>query len=145
MKFDSLTQAIRSVHDASQGRIGRIVNQSMNLRNWLTGAYMIEYEQGGEDRAEYGEGLLKALAKDLKRRNVKGLSVRNLWNFKAVAIVYPQLAIVQTPSALSVKEPQAALPRHLAAASCRPQSDRQRQEPLRARPHRALYGPRGHR
>lgn len=100
MKFDSLTQAIRSVHDASQSRVGRIVNQSMNLRNWLIGAYIIEYEQGGEDRAEYGEGLLKALAKDLKQREVKGLSFSNLKNYRQVAFCWPQLAKGQTASGL---------------------------------------------
>jgi predicted nuclease of restriction endonuclease-like (RecB) superfamily len=100
MKFDSLTQAIRSVHDASQSRVGRIVNQSMNLRNWLIGAYIIEYEQGGEDRAEYGEGLLKALAKDLKRREMKGLSFSNLKNYRQVAFCRPQLAKSQTASGL---------------------------------------------
>jgi len=100
MKFDSLTQAIRSVHDASQSRAGRIVNQSMNLRNWLIGAYIIEYEQGGEDRAEYGEGLLKALAKELKDRSLKGMSLPNLKGFRKVALTWPRLSKGQALSDL---------------------------------------------
>lgn len=100
MKFDSLTQAIRSVHDASQNRVGRIVNQSMNLRNWLIGAYIIEYEQGGEDRAEYGEKLLESLAIRLRKGGTKGLSLRNLKNFRQIALCWPQLEIRQTASAV---------------------------------------------
>lgn len=98
MDFDLLSQAIRSVHDASQSRVGRIVNQSMNLRNWLIGAYIIEFEQGGEDRAEYGKGLLKTLAKELKAQGAKGLSSANLKNFRQVALIWPQLTIRQTVS-----------------------------------------------
>lgn len=37
------------------------VNQLMTLRNWAIGYYIVEYEQGGNDRAEYGTNLLKIL------------------------------------------------------------------------------------
>lgn len=98
MRFDSLIQAIQHVHDVSQSRVGRVVNQSMNLRNWVIGAYIIEYEQGGEDRAKYGEGLLATLASALGGRGVKGLGQANLKNFRQVALNWPQLGIRQTAS-----------------------------------------------
>jgi predicted nuclease of restriction endonuclease-like (RecB) superfamily len=98
MKFNGLTQAIHHVHNVSQSKVGRVVNQSMNLRNWLIGAYIIEYEQGGEDRAEYGEGLIREISKRLKAEGVKGLGEANLKNFRQIARCWPQLAIRQTAS-----------------------------------------------
>ncbi len=100
MNFDFLAQAIRSVHETSQSRVGRIVNQTLNLRNWLIGAYIIEYEQGGEDRAEYGQKLLESLATDLRKGGTRGLSLRNLKNFRQIALCWPQLGFRQTASAV---------------------------------------------
>ena len=34
------------------------VNQALVLRNWLIGAYIVEFEQNGTDRAKYGTRLL---------------------------------------------------------------------------------------
>lgn len=39
------------------------VNQLMTLRNWVIGYYIVEYEQDGSDRAEYGSHLLKKFGK----------------------------------------------------------------------------------
>lgn len=62
------------------------------IRNWFIGAYIVEYEQNGADRAAYGTELLKRLANDLKSRNIKGLSARNLKNFRQFALTYPGIA-----------------------------------------------------
>ena len=43
------------------------VNLRLTLRNWLIGHYIVEYEQHGSDRAQYGAKLLEQLAKDLRR------------------------------------------------------------------------------
>jgi len=45
------------------------------IRNWLFGWYIVEFEQGGSDRAEYGANLLKTIAGQLK---LKGCSERSL-------------------------------------------------------------------
>src|SRR5690606_8423157 len=52
----------------------RSINRDLVLRNWFLGYYIIEFEQGGEDRAKYGKGTLKQLSKELGR----GFSVQNL-------------------------------------------------------------------
>lgn len=44
------------------------VNQLMTLRNWVIGYYIVEYEQDGSDRAQYGSHLLKIWKKKLIRR-----------------------------------------------------------------------------
>ncbi|WP_443661211.1 hypothetical protein [Eshraghiella crossota] len=40
----------------------------MTLRNWVIGYYIVEYEQDGSDRAQYGSHLLKIWKKKLIRR-----------------------------------------------------------------------------
>ena len=59
--------------------------------NWLVGYYIVEFEQHGEDRAKYGEKLLKTLAKRLNRR---GFGERRLYEFRLTYIVYPQIGPV---------------------------------------------------
>lgn len=64
----------------------------LTIRNWLIGRHIVEYEQHGEDRAEYGAGLLERLSNTLKKDNVKGMSVTALRNFRQFYSVYPQLS-----------------------------------------------------
>ena len=52
------------------------------------GCYIVEFEQNGEDRAAYGEQLLKKLEKQL---NTKGLNERRFRYFRRLYLVYPQL------------------------------------------------------
>ena len=52
------------------------------------GCYIVEFEQNGEDRAAYGEQLLKKLEKQL---NTKGLNKRRFREFRRLYLVYPQL------------------------------------------------------
>ncbi|WP_438940364.1 DUF1016 N-terminal domain-containing protein, partial [Fusicatenibacter saccharivorans] len=57
-------------------------------RNWLMGCYIVEFEQNGEDRAAYGEQLLKKLEQQLK---TKGLNERRFREFRRLYLIYPQL------------------------------------------------------
>ncbi len=65
------------------------INQSLTIRNWLTGFYIVEFEQNGEDRAEYGDKLIDRIAKET--RSIKGLSKRNLQLFRQFYSSYPQI------------------------------------------------------
>ncbi|MCD6255388.1 MAG: hypothetical protein J7J44_03835 [Deltaproteobacteria bacterium] len=51
----------------------------------------LEEEQRGEKRAEYGEYLIRRLAKDLTKQFGKGFTERNLWWMKQFYITYPKL------------------------------------------------------
>ena len=88
MKFDALIKNINSVQHVLQAQAAHAVNLSLTARNWLVGFYIVEFEQHGEDRAEYGDNLLKRLAQRLNRR---GLSERRLYEFRQTYSVYPQL------------------------------------------------------
>lgn len=100
MNLEHLTQAIGRIHTSAQMQAGQAINRVLNWRNWLIGAYIVEFEQGGEDRAEYGEKVLETLADRLKDSDHRGLSLRNLKNFRQVALAYPRPEIRQTLSAV---------------------------------------------
>ena len=89
MNFDSLVQTIHSVQDALQEQAAHAVNLALTARNWLIGYYIVEFEQHGEDRAEYGEQLLKNLETRIKK---KGMTERRFREFRRLYIVYPQLS-----------------------------------------------------
>lgn len=88
MNFDSLVHMIHTVQDALQEQAAHAVNLALTARNWLIGYYIVEFEQHGEDRAEYGEQLLKKLETSTKK---KGMTERRFREFRRLYIVYPQL------------------------------------------------------
>ena len=92
MEYDRLLAGISYINSFSQIAVARAVNQTLTIRNWMIGAYIIEYEQNGVDRAAYGTQLLETLAKDLKDREVVGFAITNLRNFRQFALAYPHLA-----------------------------------------------------
>lgn len=86
--MDSLVKQISDVQDVLQGVAAHAINLSLTTRNWLVGYYIVEYEQHGEDRAQYGDNLLKTIA---KRINRKGLGERRLYEFRLFYSIYPNL------------------------------------------------------
>lgn len=91
MNFESLVGRINQVQDMLQAQTAHAINLAVTARNWLVGFYIVEFEQHGEDRARYGENLLKNLAKRLNRR---GLGERRLYEFRLIYIIYPQIGQV---------------------------------------------------
>jgi hypothetical protein len=81
------------------------VDRSLVVRNWLFGWYIVEYEQRGSDRAEYGAQTLKELSTALKARIGRGLSLRSLEQFRRFYLqseeTLPQAGKAQSPSAIS--------------------------------------------
>ncbi len=99
--FESLVTLCRQTHEAIQGRVARAVDTGLAARNWLFGWYIVEYEQNGADRAEYGERLIPRLAASLTMSIGKGFSERNLDQFRKFYRIYRE--IPQTASAESLK------------------------------------------
>ena len=87
--FSDLASIIQSTHDAAQSSAVRAINRMQTMRNWLMGYYIVEFEQHGKDRAEYGSQLLKKLE---ERVNRKGLNVTLFKNSRNFYIHYPQMA-----------------------------------------------------
>lgn len=86
--FIELTHVIQSTHDAAQTCAVKAINRMQTMRNWLIGYYIVEFEQHGKDRAEYGSQLLKKLE---ERVNRKGLNVTLFKNARNFYLLYPQM------------------------------------------------------
>ena len=67
------------------------VNQALVLHNWLVGAWILEFEQHGKDRAKYGERLLDTLARDLAKAELRGFTAAVLRSCRLAYQVYPQI------------------------------------------------------
>ena len=88
MNFESLVNHISAIQNTLQAQAAHSVNLALTSRNWLMGCYIVEFEQHGENRATYGEQLLKNLE---KRLNTKGLNERRFREFRRLYLIYPQL------------------------------------------------------
>jgi len=98
--YDKLVSNISKILSEAKSNIATTVNTTMVLTNWHIGQYIVEYEQGGKERAEYGTQLLKRLSEDLTKDYGRGYSYRNLQLCKKFYQTFP---IVQTVSAQSLK------------------------------------------
>lgn len=97
MKFNTLINTIVETQNRLQKKTIQAINQSLVIRNWLIGYYIVEYEQSGRDRAKYGRKLLNNLAQEIKKHKIKGLSQRILELSRKFYLSYPQIS--QTVSA----------------------------------------------
>ena len=91
MNYDVLLEQITVLHGMTTGRAAAAINQAMLVRNWLIGAWIVEFEQFGAERAKYGSGLLKRLAKDLRSSGLRGASPDLLEKMRVFYRGYPQL------------------------------------------------------
>jgi hypothetical protein len=65
------------------------VNSTMVDTYWKIGQYIVEFEQGGDARAEYGSTLLASLSKDLTNNLGKGFSLSNVKRMRQLYKTYP--------------------------------------------------------
>ena len=89
--FEALTRCISTIHSALQSSAVNAVNRFATIRNWLIGRYIVEYEQCGNDRAQYGVRLLPNLVNSL---NISGINETLLKNARRFYIHYPRLSEV---------------------------------------------------
>lgn len=94
--YDVILNDISAVIDAARKSAARSVNSIMTAAYWLIGRRIVEYEQKGEKRAEYGEEVIEKLSADLSRRFGRGFSVRNVWQMRSFHLGWQ---IPQTASA----------------------------------------------
>lgn len=76
--YQSLLDRISEVYTSGQGRALQSVNNVITETYWQIGHDIVEFEQGGKIRAEYGKALLSTLSRDLTLRHGKGFSRSNL-------------------------------------------------------------------
>lgn len=85
--------------EAARRAAARSVNAVMTATYWAVGRRIVEGEQGGQERAAYGQALLKRLSGDLSARFGRGYSERNLEQMRLFYLSWPLEKISQTPSA----------------------------------------------
>lgn len=88
MNFEKLVLRIQQTSDFLQQNAVKAVNTHLTLRNWLTGFHIVEFEQNGSDRAEYGTKLLENIAKNI---SIKGLTAPELSRCRQFYNTYPQI------------------------------------------------------
>lgn len=86
---DSLFQSIKEIINQSRERVFRIANSTLLLTYWQIGQLIIEDEQKGKERAEYGKYTLKNLSKNLTLEFGKGFDESNLRNMRSFYNIFP--------------------------------------------------------
>ncbi len=76
--YQALLSSISELLQRGRQHAAKSVNAVLTTTYWLVGRRLVEYEQGGKERAEYGAELLKRLSGDLQSQLGRGFSERNL-------------------------------------------------------------------
>ena len=93
--YGGLLTGISDLLDQARRMSARTVNRVLTATYWEVGRRIVEHDQGGEARAEYGQNLLVSLAKDLTAKHGRGFSKSNLFQMRAFFLGWE---IFQTPS-----------------------------------------------
>ena len=91
VKTDDILKDMCGIIESSRNAAYKAVNTALVQRNWLIGYRIAEEELQGEDRAEYGAGIIKKLAKELTAEYGKGFTKTNLYNFNLFYKLYPEI------------------------------------------------------
>lgn len=82
---------IKSIVAQSRQQAYAAVNQAMVNAYWQIGKRIVEEEQQGKERADYGKQLLKQLSAALTEEFGKGFSVQNLYYFRQFYLTFPEI------------------------------------------------------
>lgn len=93
-KYNELLDNIGSTLQRARENAVKAVNNELVKANWKIGQYIVEFEQHGKEKAEYGSSLLTNLAKDLKIKYGKGFSKSNIYLCRLFYIKYPKFQTV---------------------------------------------------
>ena len=86
--FDHLSELVLQLHDSAYSATVKAINRFATIRNYVIGFYIVEYEQHGNDRAKYGDRLLKRLAESVNKRGINETILKNCRRFY---LAYPQI------------------------------------------------------
>ncbi|HEX6426788.1 MAG TPA: DUF1016 N-terminal domain-containing protein [Niastella sp.] len=90
-ELGQLVTAIDAANTYFLTQVQKQVNMALILRNWIIGRYIAEYEQKGEDRAQYGQQLFKEISRTLKKMGLSSFGERNLYLCKDFYVAYPEI------------------------------------------------------
>ncbi|MGH7984142.1 MAG: PDDEXK nuclease domain-containing protein [Candidatus Udaeobacter sp.] len=101
--YDAMLHRVVGLIDEARRTSARTVNAIMTATYWLIGRHIVEFEQQGKSRAEYGEELLQRLAHDLSSKFGRGFSYPNVNKFRQFYLGFPPANILSTPSIESTR------------------------------------------
>lgn len=96
MAFTSLLSDIKTIVKEARSAAYAGINAVQMDQNWKIGKRIVEEEQGGRSRAEYGKRTITELSAQLCAEFGEGYSERNLWEFRKFYIVFPDIKILHT-------------------------------------------------
>ena len=105
-QYQAVFGDVSRIIDSARESAVRSVNAAMTAAYWLVGHRIVEFEQSGEERAEYGAALIERLAADLTQRFGRGFSRQNVQHMRMLYLSYPPDKIRQTLSGKLGRSPQ---------------------------------------
>lgn len=95
--YDTVLSRVIDLLESARRASARSVNAVITTTYWEIGRRIVESEQGGRNKADYGKRLIECLSRDLTTKFGRGFGRRNIFQMRAFYLAYPE--IVQTPSA----------------------------------------------
>lgn len=89
LQNQAIINEIRQILQSARENVARAVNNELLFAYWNIGKIIVDNEQAGSEKAEYGKQLLKSLSKELTRELGKGFSRSNLQNMRLLYLNYP--------------------------------------------------------
>jgi hypothetical protein len=80
--YQSLINNISDIYTSGRRAAFRVANTQLIQTYWQIGQYIVEFEQKGNIKAEYGKSLLEKISKDLSNLHGKGFSLSNVKRFR---------------------------------------------------------------
>jgi hypothetical protein len=99
----SFYRRVREILESARAGVARTVNTTQVMTNWLIGREIVEEEQRGKKRADYGARLIADLSARLQADFGRGYSVKNLELFRSFYRVYPNLGEFEIPGGLALR------------------------------------------
>ncbi|HEY9628042.1 MAG TPA: PDDEXK nuclease domain-containing protein [Coleofasciculaceae cyanobacterium] len=99
--YPTVLSAVVELMEAARRAAARSVNAIMTATYWEIGRRIVEMEQRGESRAEYGKQIIDRLAKDLSEQFGRGFQRSNLFQMRSFYLTYPHIGQSFPPEKLS--------------------------------------------
>ncbi len=94
--YENIRSGIVELLKAARSAAARNVNSIMTATYWEIGRRIVQTEQQGESRADYGEQLIERLAVDLTKQFGRGFGNASLWRMRAFFLAWPEDRILAT-------------------------------------------------
>ena len=94
----SYIQEIKQILNQARQKVYVAINSAMVEAYWKIGKRIVEEEQNGKERADYGKEIIKNISDEMTREFGKGFTDRNIRNFRQFYITFPNTEIWKTLS-----------------------------------------------